>query len=75
MTALEDLRFALRLLGKRPWLTAMIVTVMAIGIGANTAVFTLFNAVLLRSLPFPEGERVVFAESVNLTLKPEISGN
>ena len=66
MAFVEDLRFALRILFKRPWLTAMMVLVLAAGIGVNTTVFTLFNAVLIRGLPFPEGERVLFAESVNL---------
>ena len=66
MSLLEDLRFAFRMMAKRPWITAMIVAVLAVGIGANTAIFTLFNAVLVRGLPFPEGERVFFMEERNL---------
>ena len=66
MALLEDFRFAFRILAKRPWLTAMMVLVLAAGIGVNTTVFTLFNAVLIRGLPFPEGDRILFLESVNL---------
>ncbi|HXV64240.1 MAG TPA: ABC transporter permease [Vicinamibacteria bacterium] len=50
-TFLRDLRFALRSLGKAPALTAVAVVSLGLGIGANTAVFTLFDQVLLRSLP------------------------
>jgi len=65
-TLFQDLRFALRVLLKRPWLSATLVLILALGIGVNTAAFTLFNAVLVRGLPFPNGERVVFVESANL---------
>ena len=54
------------MLAKRPWLTVMMVLVLAAGIGVNTTVFTLFNAVLVRGLPFPESDRLFFVESVNL---------
>ncbi|MEM8995880.1 MAG: ABC transporter permease [Acidobacteriota bacterium] len=47
----KDLRFAVRMLGKNPLVTAAAVVSLAIGIGANTAIFSLINAVLLRSLP------------------------
>jgi predicted permease len=67
MSLFEDLRFAFRVLAKRPWLTAMMALVLAAGIGVNTTVFTLFNAALVRSLPFPEGDRILFLESVNLS--------
>jgi len=66
MSILEDVRFALRVLAKRPWLTAMMTLVLAAGIGVNTTVFTLFNAVLVRGLPFPDGERLLFLESVEV---------
>jgi putative ABC transport system permease protein len=56
---LQDLRFALRLCARTPGFTAIAILALALGIGANTAIFTLVNAVLLERLPFRNPERVV----------------
>ena len=50
-SVLHDLRFALRLFGKSPGFTAAVVASLALGIGANTAIFTLMDAVMWRMLP------------------------
>ena len=59
MSLLQDLRFAIRLLVKDRWFTAVAVVALALGIGVNSTVFTLVNAVLIRGLPFDEPDRIM----------------
>ncbi len=56
---LPDLRYALRMIRQYPWFSAAIIGTLALGIGVNTTVFTLVNAVLFKPLPLPGGERIV----------------
>lgn len=59
----RDVRFGLRSLGQSPGFTATAILTLALGVGANTAVFSVMNAVLLRSLPVADPGRVVYLET------------
>src|ERR1700676_1508663 len=64
-TILQDLRYGARALAKNKAFTAVAVITLALGIGANTAIFSAMNAVLLRSLPVKNADRLVWRPSQN----------
>lgn len=68
---LHDFRYSLRLMRLHPWFSAALVAALALGIGANTAVFALVNAVLFKPLPFDGGDRIVAIFHRNAALGQE----
>src|SRR3954467_6195504 len=66
-TFLQDIRYGFRMLLKHKGFTAVAILALGLGIGANTAIFSLVNGVLLRPLQFPNAERIVYFEGRNPT--------
>jgi putative ABC transport system permease protein len=64
-TLLHDIRYGVRMLLKHKGFSAVAIIALGLGIGANTAIFSLVNGVLLRPLPFPDAERIVYFEGKN----------
>jgi putative ABC transport system permease protein len=60
---LQDLRYGARMLAKKPGFTLVAILTLAIGVGANTAIFTVINAALLRPLPYEDAERLMVVDT------------
>ena len=71
---MQDISYAARLLRKTPGFTILVVLILALGIGANTAVFSVVNSVLLRPLPYPDAHRLMLLWETNPRLGVEREG-
>ena len=61
----RDLRYAIRTFARQPGLALLAIVTIAVGVGANTAIFSVVNATLLRPLPFPRAHELVLVSGAN----------
>ena len=73
-TLWQDLRYGLRMLARTPAFTSIAILTLALGIGANTAIFSAINALLLNPYPFPEPDRIMFVEARHISGKNHNTG-
>ena len=69
----SPMRIAIRTLARSPGFALVVILTLALGIGANTAIFSVFQAVILAPLPYPQADRLVWVRENNLALKREMS--
>ena len=68
---LQDLRYGMRALRRHPWFAFVVVATIALGIGMNTAVFSVVNAALFRPLPYPESARLIWLADYDQRFKQD----